>query len=265
MRLYNNHSKDNSLYSHEFYRAQEKSDGGCAIIANLLNSLINPHSVVDVGCGIGQMILAMKTTGVDQVIGIDGPWVPMKGLMFPEKDFISIDFTDLSFPITKQFDLVVCLEVAEHLPPQNAKMFINFLASLGPIVAFSAAIPFQGGVNHVNEQWPSYWSNLFAEEGFVAVDCLRQRLINDNRVATCYSQNLILFVLKEKKNLISKLMIDSDEFAHPLPVVHPEVYQKIQQYANDPLSKIGLAKVLQSIPRLIIQGIRRRFFENISP
>jgi len=264
MRLNNNHSKDNSLYSQEFYRAQEKSDGGCGIIAKLLTGLINPESAVEVGCGIGQMVLAMKNAGVHRVIGIDGPWVPLNGLLFPEENFISLDFTDISYSITKRFDLVICFEVAEHLPRQNAKMFINFLASLGPIVAFSAAIPNQGGVNHVNEQWPSYWADLFAGEGFVAVDCLRQRFIADNRIATCYSQNLILFVLKENRNFVDKLLIDSVESARPLPVVHPEVYQKMLQFINDPLPKIGLVKVLLNIPRLIIHSIRRRFFGNIT-
>ena len=51
----------------------------------------------------------------------------------------------------RKFDLVVSLEVAEHLPSECAETFVDSLTGLGPIVLFSAAIPHQGGTNHANE------------------------------------------------------------------------------------------------------------------
>ena len=55
--------------------------------------------------------------------------------------------------------------VAEHLHEEAAPTIARSLVELAPVVLFSAAIPVQGGVAHVNEQWPEYWSSLFAEHG----------------------------------------------------------------------------------------------------
>ena len=68
---------------------------------------------------------------------------------------------DLNQPFTldRTSDLVVCLEVAEHVPPLSAGDFIASLTRLASIILFSAAIPYQGGDGHLNEQWPEYWAD----------------------------------------------------------------------------------------------------------
>ena len=78
--------------------------------------------------------------------------------------------------IDREFDLVVSLEVAEHLPEECAKIFIKSLTKLGPVILFSAAIPFQGWTNHLNEQWPDYWANYFKDNGYEAIDCIRKKV-----------------------------------------------------------------------------------------
>lgn len=56
----------------------------------------------------------------------------------------------------RRFDLAMTIEVAEHLTPVRADSFVEDLTRLSDVVLFSAAIPAQGGINHVNEQWQSY-------------------------------------------------------------------------------------------------------------
>jgi hypothetical protein len=89
------------------------------------------------------------------------------------------------------------LEVAEHLPAECAGALVDSLCRLAPVVAFSAAIPFQGGVHHVNERWPEYWAALFEARGFVVIDCLRRDLWQDERVEWWYAQNLLLYARSE--------------------------------------------------------------------
>ena len=64
---------------------------------------------------------------------------------------------DLAQPlqIDRRFDLALSLEVAEHLPPECGSEFVQTLTDLSSVILFSAAIPFQGGTDHLNEQWPS--------------------------------------------------------------------------------------------------------------
>ena len=67
---------------------------------------------------------------------------------------------------------------------------VAFVASLIAAVAvlFSAAVPHQGGWNHLNEQWPQYWAEIFARRRFFPVDCLRERFWNRPNVRWWYAQ-----------------------------------------------------------------------------
>ena len=101
----------------------------------------------------------------------------------------------------KPFELTQSFEVAEHLYAQYAPNFIKLLTSLSDIILFSAAIPYQGGVHHVNEQPPAYWAELFAQNDYVCIDCIRSQIWNNESISTWYSQNILLFVHTSKAHL----------------------------------------------------------------
>jgi hypothetical protein len=119
----------------------------------------------------------------------------------------------------------VCLEVAEHLPPESAGHFVHTLSELGPVVLFSAAIPFQGGTGHINEQWPDYWQTRFRANGFTLVDCIRSKVWSNSAVQPYIAQNILMYI---QDNYLSKSEILRAELvrarALPLDLVHPGVY-----------------------------------------
>lgn len=84
--------------------------------------------------------------------------------------------------LKRSFDLACALEVAEHLPADVANQFVALLVNAAPVEVFSAAIPRQGGKGHVNEQWPTYWASLFANHGYMAVDCIRPAVYGNEHV-----------------------------------------------------------------------------------
>ena len=45
------------------------------IIVPVITDVLNPQSVVDVGCGIGTFLHVFKKNGVTDILGLDGRWV----------------------------------------------------------------------------------------------------------------------------------------------------------------------------------------------
>lgn len=209
--------------------------------------LVRPASVVDVGCGRGGWLRVFLDHGVTEVLGVDGDWVDPAGLHIPRERFQHRDLRQpLEIPGT--FDLAVSLEVAEHLPEAQADGFVEALTRLAPAVLFSAAIPHQGGVGHVNEQWPEYWAERFARRGFAAVDVLRREIWDDPDVAWWYAQNLLLFSR-------------AAEASGPVPrLVHPRHYLiKMEELRNrsEP-ERMSLRTLLAQAPQVLRHTLRRR-------
>ena len=92
-----------------------------------------------------------------------------------------------------KWEMILSLEVGEHLPKECAETFVYSLTQLAPVILFSAAIPFQGGTQHVNEQWQDYWVKHFQNKGYVAIDCIRNRVWGNERVEVWYAQNILIF------------------------------------------------------------------------
>lgn len=209
-------------YDSEYFELiEQQSTSSAEAVAPLLTELIEPASIVDVGCGTGTWLRAFAELGVEDFLGIDGEWVDRSALKIPAERFEVADLERAAAP-PRRFDLVLSLEVAEHLRPTAAEGFVGLLTSLGPVVAFSAAIPGQGGSGHVNERWPSYWADLFAARGFVAFDPVRRLTWHDRRIAWWFRQNLVLFV-EEGRREYPRL---GEPVEGEVPsLVHPELFE----------------------------------------
>jgi SAM-dependent methyltransferase len=202
---------------------ERQSRGSAGAVVPLLLELVRPSSVVDVGCGTGTWLRRFLELGVDDALGMDGEWVDRDELRIPAERFQVLDLARPPRP-EQRFDLVVSLEVAEHLPAESADGFVEFLAGLGPVVAFSAAIPGQGGSGHVNERWPGYWAERFAACGFAAFDVIRPRIWGDRRIAWWFRQNLVLYVERGREGEYPALPERPNE--EVLSLVHPELFQR---------------------------------------
>jgi SAM-dependent methyltransferase len=210
------------MYDKKFYQTirQGIQNSAAAVVPVVIESLGQaPRRVIDIGCGEGWWAVEFAKHG-SEVIGLDGNYV--KSALGDR--YIASDLMTAPIParLFGQFDLAVCLEVAEHLHPNRAASFITELTSLAPVVLFSAAIPGQGGTGHVNEQWPGYWVKLFAENEFKVTGALRWKIWNDERVENWYRQNLLLAVSEHEDLSLANLF--EEPLATPFPVVHPILY-----------------------------------------
>jgi hypothetical protein len=171
--------------------------------------------------------------GVGEVRGLDGAHVERRMLEIPEECFVPVDLTR-PFRLDREFDLALSLEVAEHLPPASAEPFVDSLAALAPAILFSAAIPFQSGTHHVNEQWPEYWVERFARHGYAAIDCIRQRVWDNPDVEWWYAQNTLLFARPSVVAREPRLERERERTAMgQLSLVHPRKYLALLEWYRD--------------------------------
>lgn len=192
-----------------------------------------PGNVIDIGCGVGEW---GQTIHPCDYYGVDFR-IPKSALLIPESKYIEYDLTSGEpFPIKEnslgqKFNTVLCLEVAEHLPPEHAENLVKLLCSLGTRVVFSAAIPHQGGVGHVNEQWPSYWVELFEKFNFyLAEKQLRNRLMHFDVIDIWYRNNIIVLEKDLPRGRLHHI--------EPIDFVHPRMYLNIVENLKQKIEKL---------------------------
>jgi SAM-dependent methyltransferase len=208
-------------------------------------------SIIDVGCGTGTWLSVARELGCPDVIGIDGAWVPLDQLLIPTPLFNVVDLLRPGVP-SRRFELALCLEVAEHLPPESAAALVSFLTAAAPAVLFSAAVPFQGGTGHINEQYPSYWLRLFRTHDFDAVDCVRPRFWTDRDVQFFYRQNMLLLVHRQHADYERLAALGT---GLPLDLVHPDA---VPILAQEWIKGFGVGNVLKILRPMLKDAFKRR-------
>lgn len=193
------------------------------VIVPILIELFSPKSVVDVGCGIGTFLRVFKDNNVAETIGMDGSWVNKSLLSknIPLCDFLEVNLEE-KVNVDKKFDIAICLEVAEHLHKDFANNLVLTLTNLSNVVVFSAAIPNQGGQNHINEQWLTYWEKLFNDCDYLMYDVIRPRIWDNPNVFFWYKQNMVVFIRKGSAcNALPNAPSNTIR-----NIVHPDLYMR---------------------------------------
>jgi SAM-dependent methyltransferase len=208
--------------------------------------LIAPQAVIDLGCGTGDWLSVFGEHGVAKLRGIDGDYVDRARLRIPATCFMPADLARLR-PGAGSYDLAVSLEVAEHLPAAAAEGFVQALTSLAPAVLFAAAVPFQDGTGHLNEQWPEYWAGLFAEQGYDTFDCLRDEFWTHRDVSPWYAQNMLLYIRHDAASRYPDLPAPVVDLTYPaLARIHHRLWL---ERANP--EKMGLRAACRAIPKML--------------
>jgi SAM-dependent methyltransferase len=181
-------------YSPSYYREVHRlAIGPARRIVPILLDIANAKRVVDIGCGPGSWLSVFREHGAGVTIGVDQETIPASRLVIPQDCFRVVDLR-APFRMSETFDAALSFEVAEHLPATSADSFVESLCQLAPVVWFSAAVPGQGGLHHVNEQWPEYWRARFAGHGFSMFDAVRPFIWLDRSIPSWYRRNIFLFV-----------------------------------------------------------------------
>jgi SAM-dependent methyltransferase len=186
------------IYDLDYYNSdvEDPAVRSARTISDSILTEFKPKHIVEVGCGTGALLEALRNRGCD-VLGLD---YSEAALMLCRARHLNVVKFDLERDILKDdriFDVGISMEVAEHLPARVADRYVDLLTSLSKVIVFTAAPPGQGGSDHVNEQPPSYWISKFQQRGFEHSEGLskrwRGRWQTAGDVASCYYRNLMVF------------------------------------------------------------------------
>ena len=186
------------IYSARYYQTLVEPYARKSVpqMATSIVETFHPASAIDVGCGSGALLVGLRKLGVRHLIGLDAAEAGLdiaraRGLVVRK-----FDITTERWSGGERFDIAVSMETAEHLPKSVSDRYVELLCSLAPAVIFTAAHPGQGGIGHLNEQPPEYWTELFKVHGFQ----LAEKTIADWQsawtaagVANFYTRNLMIF------------------------------------------------------------------------
>lgn len=181
-------------YDAAFYKIEETTALASAeiVLPDVLERT-GARTVSDVGCGTGAWLKVAHDHGC-KVWGhdsYDGP------LLIEEHSYLKGDISE-GIPCNG-VDLAICLEVGEHLPESSAGPLVDGLCG-ARYVLFSAAIPGQGGVHHVNERWGTWWASWFLAHGYVGSSDIRWQHWDNREVADWYRQNILIFATAQDLN-----------------------------------------------------------------
>jgi glycosyltransferase involved in cell wall biosynthesis/SAM-dependent methyltransferase len=136
-------------------------------IAEQLIQSLKPRTILDVGCAIGFLVEAFWRRGV-RAYGIDVSEYAITQVPEDLKGFCSVRSVIEPLPenFPQSYDLLTCIEVLEHMPPDEGKMAIKNMASKTRCILFSSTPHDLVEPTHVNVRPVIYWLQSFAEVGF---------------------------------------------------------------------------------------------------
>jgi SAM-dependent methyltransferase len=154
------------------------------------------QTFLDVGAGSGGFAAEVKRTG-RQITACEynkiGRW--FSRLQGVDSHPFDLNASPAAPAVTGRFDLAYSFEVGEHLPPELGERMVAFIAEHARQVVFTAAIPGQGGMGHINEQPPEYWVELFTAAGMDFDEALTARIrqrFDEEKLAPWFAKNAIV-------------------------------------------------------------------------
>jgi hypothetical protein len=251
-------SKDsaNFHYSRHFVENRESADKIVPIVLMLMEK---PRMVIDVGGGTGAWCSVFKKNGVERVLCFDDPQIQKDQLLIEKDEFIGCDLSE-QLPEPVPADLVLCLEVVEHLDESRNLLVVDFLTRCADLILFSAAIPGQPDIRHINEHPPLFWRSLFERKGYQRLDVIRPHIINDETISYWYRQNLFLFANEKGLRRLKSARAAYESLPDDFELVHKGILETYRAAVHPPSVRRALRQVVQALrhvrARSLAKGMR---------
>ena len=136
-------------------------------IADKIVKDLNPSTVLDVGCAVGYLVAALRDRGV-KAYGIDISEFAVSKVREDIKPYCMVWSATEPLPeaFPQKYDLLITIEVAEHLYEEDASKFIENICRYSDKIIFSSTPDDIYEKTHFNVQQAEYWAKRFAQNKF---------------------------------------------------------------------------------------------------
>ena len=157
-------------YTEEFYLTRNRD-----FVKVILNSLRGIKTALVLGCARGYMVQALREQGVD-ALGVDiSEWAIENGAESVLDYLYCGDACDLSRWVDKAFDLVIALDIWEHISVPDLYEALDEGCRVGKTIVFDAPIDIDDAQpdqragtdkSHISVYSKSWWLSEFLRRGF---------------------------------------------------------------------------------------------------
>ena len=225
-------SYNSTVYNEQYYKSHcgndyERGNGWEEIFARQAARIVKelkPKKILDVGCASGYLVEGLRDLGVD-ARGIDVSEYAISKVREDIKPYCNVQ--SATVPIKERYDLITCIEVMEHLSPEDFNRAIDNMCNATNTIIFSST-PFDyAEETHFSVNTPGFWAERFAYNGFfhdVNYDCsyiavqtmlFRKREYNDISLVRTYEDKLFDLwyencAMRDRLNLANARIQDLD-------------------------------------------------------
>ncbi len=159
------------LYNEEYYQNYNGDDYGrndkwLSFFGNIADNIvekIQPKTVLDIGCAYGLLVESLRDRNCE-AFGID---VSDYALSKAREDIVKyLSVETILRPLDKKFDLIVTIEVIEHIKEDDCETAIRNMCAAADSVLLATTPDDFDDPTHFNVQPPVYWVRQFAKFGF---------------------------------------------------------------------------------------------------
>lgn len=166
------------MYTRSFHTSIENDETPQAQrLVQYIKTHLAPDSVVDFGCSTGIYIHEMqKQSPITKTVGFEFSREAVDNAVCP-----NVVCYDLTVPLNMARlpnTLGICLEVLEHIDDKDWRPVLENIIKNCDRVIFSAAVPGQGGIGHINCRPKIDWIKRFHELGWVVDLDATKHLLN---------------------------------------------------------------------------------------
>ena len=162
---------DAFYYAHDCGIPYERNDHWLGFFGDMADRIVatyKPRTVLDAGCAMGILVECLHVRGVD-VWGVDVSEYAIGKVHESVRDrcFVGSLADGLPEGVPDRFDMVTCVEVIEHLPPELEQRALATLTGATDRLYLSSSPLDYGEATHLNVHPPEYWGRRLVDLGFV--------------------------------------------------------------------------------------------------